>query len=123
MAGNNKAPQPAYEIKHDDNTAVFERDILKENAARLPYLTRLFAYVFGSAKAMCGVFLGLAVFLSLLQRPWLLFGGNIRRERPRRAIDVTFPQMLSPPPCDVVLADRLRNSSTATFTAARISNA
>ena len=55
MAGNNKAPQPAYEIKHDDNTAVFERDILKENAA-VALLIRLFVYVFGSAKAMCGVF-------------------------------------------------------------------
>jgi ATP-binding cassette subfamily B protein len=97
MAGNNKAPQPAYEIKHDDNTAVFERDILKENAARLPYLTRLFAYVFGSAKAMCGVFLGLAVFLSLLQ-PALAFiwGKYIDAANARAgAIDVTFPQMLS----------------------------
>lgn len=61
------AAKPAYEIKHEDTTAVFERDILKENPPKLSYLTRLFLYVFSSAKAMCGIFLGLAVFLSVLQ--------------------------------------------------------
>ncbi|MCL2664268.1 MAG: ABC transporter ATP-binding protein/permease [Defluviitaleaceae bacterium] len=59
--------KPAFEIKHDDATAAFERDILKENPARLSYITRLFKYVFNSAKAMCGIFLGLAILLSLLQ--------------------------------------------------------
>ena len=59
--------KPVYEIKFGDNTAAFEKDILKENPPRLSYLTRLFRYVFSSAKFMCGIFLGLAVFLSILQ--------------------------------------------------------
>ncbi len=59
--------KPVYEIKFDDNTAVFERDILKENPPKLSYLTRLFNYVFSSAKLMCGIFLSLAIVLSLLQ--------------------------------------------------------
>lgn len=69
MAKKNEAQTaPAsYEIKHDDNTAVFEKDILKENPRKLSYLARLFLYVFSSAKVMCGIFLGLAVFLSVLQ--------------------------------------------------------
>lgn len=56
-----------YQIKFQDNTAAMERDILKENPARLSYLARLFQYVFSSAKLMCGIFLGLAVLLSLMQ--------------------------------------------------------
>ncbi len=71
MAKKNEAREaqagPAYEIRHDDHTAVFERDILRENPRRLSYLTRLFVYVFSSAKLMCGIFLGIAVFLSILQ--------------------------------------------------------
>ena len=59
--------KPVYEVKFDDNTAVFEKDILKENAPKLSYLTRLFNYVFSSAKFMCGIFLSLAIILSILQ--------------------------------------------------------
>ena len=71
MAKKNEAREaqagPAYDIRHDDYTAVFERDILRENPRRLSYLTRLFVYVFSSAKLMCGIFLGIAVFQSILQ--------------------------------------------------------
>ena len=56
-----------YQIKCDDNTAVFEKDIVKENPPKLSYLIRLFKYVFSSAKAMCGIFLTLAIILSVLQ--------------------------------------------------------
>ncbi|MGF7142757.1 ATP-binding cassette subfamily B protein [Anaerotaenia torta] len=59
--------EPVYEIKFNDNTAIFEKDILKENPPKLSYLIRLFRYVFSSAKMMCGIFLGLAVILSILQ--------------------------------------------------------
>lgn len=59
--------KPVYEIKFGDNTAAFEKDILKENPPKLSYLTRLFNYVFSSAKLMCGIFLGLAIILSILQ--------------------------------------------------------
>lgn len=62
-----KAAKPAYEIKFQDNTAALEKDILKENPPKLSYLTRLFQYVFSSARLMCGIFLGLAVLLSILQ--------------------------------------------------------
>ncbi len=69
MAEKNKEREarPVYEIKHEDDTAVFEKDILRENPRKLSYLARLFVYVFSSAKVMCGIFLGLAVFLSILQ--------------------------------------------------------
>lgn len=53
--------------KFDDNTAAFEKDILKENPPKLSYLTRLFRYVFSSAKSMCSIFLGLSIILSILQ--------------------------------------------------------
>ncbi|OUM95134.1 MAG: hypothetical protein A9Z00_11005 [Thermobacillus sp. ZCTH02-B1] len=53
--------------RFEDNTAAFERDILKENKPSFRYLIRLFRYVFSSAKAICGIFLGLSVLLSLLQ--------------------------------------------------------
>ena len=59
--------KPVYEIKFDDNTAVFEKDILKENPPKLSYLTRLFNYVFSSARFMCGIFLSLAIILSIIQ--------------------------------------------------------
>ncbi|MCL1795088.1 MAG: ABC transporter ATP-binding protein/permease [Oscillospiraceae bacterium] len=59
--------KPVYEIKFDDNTAAFEKDILKENPPKLSYLTRLFNYVFSSARFMCGIFLGLAIILSIIQ--------------------------------------------------------
>ena len=59
--------KPVYEIKFDDNTAVFEKDILKENPPKLSYLTRLFSYVFSSARFMCGIFLSLAITLSIIQ--------------------------------------------------------
>ncbi len=56
-----------YDIKFDDRTALFEKDILQENPPKLSYLTRLFQYVFSSAKLVCGIFLGLSIILSLLQ--------------------------------------------------------
>lgn len=62
-----KDSKPFKKIKFQDNTAALERDILRENPARLSYLARLFQYVFSSARLMCGIFLGLAVLLSLLQ--------------------------------------------------------
>lgn len=58
---------PVYEIKFEDGTALLEKDILKENPPKFSYLTRLFWYVFSSARLMCGIFLGLSVLLSLLQ--------------------------------------------------------
>jgi len=70
---NSKTPEahpkknPVYEIKFQDATAAIETDILRENSPRLSFLTRLFRYVFSSAKLMCGIFLSLAIFLSLLQ--------------------------------------------------------
>lgn len=66
---NSKKPdtKSVYEIKYQDNTAAAEKDILRENPPRLSYLTRLFRYVFSSARLMCGIFLGLAILLSLLQ--------------------------------------------------------
>lgn len=72
MAKRNKkdkaeTKKPVYEIKFDDNTAAFERDILKENPPKLSFLMRLFNYVFSSARLMCGIFLSLAVFLSVIQ--------------------------------------------------------
>jgi ATP-binding cassette subfamily B protein len=65
--GVTEEKKDAHEIKFTDGTAVFEKDILKENPARFSYLTRLFNYVFSSAKAMCGIFLTLAILLSVLQ--------------------------------------------------------
>ncbi len=62
--------------KFNDNTTVFEEDILKENTPKLSYLTRLFVYVFSSAKFICGLFLGLAVILSLLQPAVALIWGK-----------------------------------------------
>ncbi|NLD87179.1 MAG: hypothetical protein GX633_02840, partial [Clostridiales bacterium] len=70
MSKQNKKTEetkPVYEIKFDDNTAAFEKDILEENQPKLSYLTRLFHYIFSSAKAMCGIYLGLAIALSVLQ--------------------------------------------------------
>ena len=67
---NKKKPEekkPVYEIKFGDRTAAFEKDILKENPPKLSYLTRLFGYVFSSARFMCGIFLGLAIILSIMQ--------------------------------------------------------
>lgn len=98
MAKKNKHPVAlAFEIKHEDNTAVFERDILKENPPRFPYLVRLFLYVFRSAKAMCGIYLGLAIFLSLLQPAAAFIWGKYidAANRHLGAIDVSLPQMLS----------------------------
>ena len=59
-------------ISSNDRTSEFEKDILKEVKPRLVYLKRLFNYVFTSAKAMCSIFLGMAIILSLLQ-PMLAF--------------------------------------------------
>lgn len=59
--------KPLYRIKFQDSTAALEREILRENPPRLSCLARLFRYVFSSARLMCGIFLGLAVLLSLLQ--------------------------------------------------------
>ncbi len=66
-AAEKQQKTPLYEIKFQDGTAVLEKDILKENPPRFSYLTRLFRYVFSSARLMCGIFLGLSILLSLLQ--------------------------------------------------------
>jgi len=58
---------PIYEVKFADATADFEKDILKENPQKFSYLTRLFAYVFSSARLMCGIFLGLSIIISIVQ--------------------------------------------------------
>jgi len=60
-------PELARAAGFEDRTAAFERDILKEHPPRVSYLTRLFLYVFSSAKGICGLFLGLSIVLSLLQ--------------------------------------------------------
>ncbi|MDR2547392.1 MAG: ABC transporter ATP-binding protein/permease [Lachnospiraceae bacterium] len=75
---NDKAEdkKPVYEIKFTDNTAVFEKDILKENPPKLSYLLRLFKYVFSSARLMCGIFLGLAIVLSIIQPIMALVWGR-----------------------------------------------
>lgn len=62
-----KKEKTLYAIKFQDNTAAMEEDILRENPPKLSYLTKLFRYVFSSARAMCGIFLGLVVLLSVLQ--------------------------------------------------------
>lgn len=64
-----KAKSIDYEkqIKFSDNTAVFEKDILKENQQKVSYLAKLFNYVFSSARLMCSVILALAIILSILQ--------------------------------------------------------
>lgn len=70
MAGQNNISPGIHlmdEIKFDDNTTVFEKDILKENTPKLSYLARLFHYVFSSAKLICTIFLGLSIILSILQ--------------------------------------------------------
>lgn len=67
MLKNQEENKSLYEIKYNDSTAVFERDILRENTPKLTYLIRLFNYVFQSARAMCGIFLSLAIILSILQ--------------------------------------------------------
>ncbi|MCL2015855.1 MAG: ABC transporter ATP-binding protein/permease [Defluviitaleaceae bacterium] len=64
---NQTETAPIYTVKFDDNTAAFERDILKENPLKMSYLIRLFKDVFSSAKVICGVFLGLAIIVSILQ--------------------------------------------------------
>jgi len=56
----------------NDNTCRIEETISRENKPRFRYLPRLFMYVFSSAKAMCFIFIGLSILLSLL-RPVLAF--------------------------------------------------
>ena len=50
-----------------DRTVPLEDTLKKEHKPALRYLPRLFLYVFRSARAMCLIFLSLAVFLSLLR--------------------------------------------------------
>jgi len=76
MAMNDEKQPQAYEVKFNDATADFERDILRENPQKLSYLTRLFAYVFSSARLMCGIFLGLAIILSIMQPITALIWGR-----------------------------------------------
>ncbi len=56
-----------YNIEVQDNTVKFEKDILKENPPKFSYLIKLFRYVFSSARLMCGVYLGCAIILSVIQ--------------------------------------------------------
>jgi len=76
MTKQEEKKPPAYDIKFSDATAGFERDILKENPPKLSYLTRLFSYVFSSARKMCGIFLGLSIILSILQPITALIWGQ-----------------------------------------------
>jgi len=69
-------PELARAAGYEDRTAAFERDILKEHPPRVSYLTRLFLYVFSSAKGICGLFLGLSIVLSLLQPAAALLWGR-----------------------------------------------
>ena len=64
---NKEEKKTIYEVKFDDNTAIFEKDIIKKNISKLSYLIKLFKYVFSSAKLMCGIFLGLSIILSILR--------------------------------------------------------
>lgn len=64
--------ESVYEIHHTDRTAVFEQDILKENKPKFSYLVKMFRYITSSAKLMCGIFLSLAIIVSILQ-PILAF--------------------------------------------------
>ncbi len=64
------------DIKHSDNTSFFEQDILKENTPKLSYIVKFFSYVFSSAKVMCGIFLSLAIILSILQPITALLWGK-----------------------------------------------
>ena len=84
---------PMYEVKFDDATAVFEKDILKENPQKLSYLTRLFAYVFSSARLMCGIFLGLAITVSILQPITALIWGRYI-DNANALADVLDPQRI-----------------------------
>jgi ATP-binding cassette subfamily B protein len=85
--------QPIYEIKFDDNTAIFEKDILKENTPKLSYLTRLFSYVFSSAKFMCGIFLSLAIVLSIIQ-PITAFVWGRYIDSANAYLDIIDPQII-----------------------------
>jgi ATP-binding cassette subfamily B protein len=83
--------KPVYEIKFSDNTAAFERDILKENPPKLAYLTKIFNYVFSSAKIMCGIFLSLAIILSVLQ-PVMAFIWGRYIDNANNYADIADPQ-------------------------------
>ncbi len=50
-----------------DRTCRVEQDVLHENKGNLRHLFRLFGTVFRSAPAMCAIFLGLTILLSLLR--------------------------------------------------------
>ncbi len=60
----------------NDRTSRIEETIRRENPPKFRYLPRLFAYVFRSAKAMCLIFLGLSMLLSLLQPVLALLWGR-----------------------------------------------
>ena len=55
-----------------DKTTQIENDVCTENKPGVKHLFRLWKYVFSSAKAMCVIFMGLTILLSLL-RPILAF--------------------------------------------------
>ena len=60
----------------NDRTSRIEETIRRENPPKFRYLPRLFAYVFRSAKAMCLIFLGLSMLLSLLRPVVALLWGR-----------------------------------------------
>ena len=60
----------------NDRTSRIEETIRRENPAHFRYLPRLFAFVFRSAKAMCLIFLGLSLLLSLLRPVLALLWGR-----------------------------------------------
>lgn len=89
--------KPVYEVKFHDRTAAFETDILNENPPKLSYLTKLFRYVFSSARLMCGIFLGLAVLLSLLQPATAFLWGRYidSANACSESVNAQTPQLLS----------------------------
>ena len=91
-----KKEKTLYAIKFQDNTAAMEEDILRENPPKLSYLTKLFRYVFSSARAMCGIFLGLAILLSILQPVTaFLWGKYVDRASAYQAVSGEMAQLLS----------------------------
>lgn len=57
---------------NNDNTYKIESDVKKEHKPQIKYLFKLFIYVFKSTKAICLIYMGLFILLSLL-RPIMAF--------------------------------------------------
>ncbi len=62
--------------EHTDRTAAVEEAVGREYAPKFSHLTRLFRYVFASARGICLVFFGLMVLLSFLRPALALLWGR-----------------------------------------------